>query len=281
MDVDGLVGLLLLFGIGPGLLAFIPASIASKKGRSFGLWWLYGFFLLLVAVVHALLAEDARRVDCPHCAERIMPEASICPHCRSAVERVAPESVSLPPAEASSPLRQETTLDDTMVLRYIVQSEGDLALASDQIGADISEPVERLIEDGHLEVEDWDRVTVTAEARALLDSLEVPDLRVAPSVDDGKGGDAPADGPWWRTPDTRTFRIGPQVAYWNDEYFVLGDSAEAIELKQVESVRVDHGVADAWLIFVHSVGPETAVPIPRSALHEARQLAAALSTTLG
>lgn len=33
----------------------IPASIAQKKGRSFGLWWFYGFMIFIVALIHSLV----------------------------------------------------------------------------------------------------------------------------------------------------------------------------------------------------------------------------------
>ena len=39
-------------------LAFIPANIAKSKGRSFGLWWLYGWLLFIVALIHSLLLKD-------------------------------------------------------------------------------------------------------------------------------------------------------------------------------------------------------------------------------
>jgi len=39
--------------IGAAVLAFIPASIARSKGRSFGAWYVYGFLLWIVAVIHA------------------------------------------------------------------------------------------------------------------------------------------------------------------------------------------------------------------------------------
>lgn len=35
------------------VLAFIPASIAKSKGRSFGAWYVYGFLLWIVAIIHA------------------------------------------------------------------------------------------------------------------------------------------------------------------------------------------------------------------------------------
>jgi hypothetical protein len=37
------------------LLGLIPAYVAQKKGRSFGLWWLYGALLFIVALPHAFI----------------------------------------------------------------------------------------------------------------------------------------------------------------------------------------------------------------------------------
>jgi hypothetical protein len=39
-------------------LVFVPAMIARQKGRSFGLWFVYSFFLWIIALVHSLLAKD-------------------------------------------------------------------------------------------------------------------------------------------------------------------------------------------------------------------------------
>ncbi len=36
-------------------LAFIPATIAKKKGRRFWVWYTYGLCILVVAIPHALL----------------------------------------------------------------------------------------------------------------------------------------------------------------------------------------------------------------------------------
>jgi len=73
-------------------LALIPAIIAAHKGRSFFEWWLFGFLLWIIALPMAIMAdktrarkdEDARwegLQQCPHCAEWIRPEASVCIHC--------------------------------------------------------------------------------------------------------------------------------------------------------------------------------------------------------
>src|SRR4051812_36805690 len=42
----------LLFAV---LLGLLPAYLARKKGRSFGLWWFYGAALFIVALPHALI----------------------------------------------------------------------------------------------------------------------------------------------------------------------------------------------------------------------------------
>ncbi len=39
-------------------LALIPANIARNKGYSFGLWWLYGWLLFIVAIIHVALIPD-------------------------------------------------------------------------------------------------------------------------------------------------------------------------------------------------------------------------------
>lgn len=75
------------------LLGLIPAAIARHKGRSFAAFWIYGTLLLIVALPHALLAKpNVRRLDerhladgahqrCPHCAEIIRRDASVCRYC--------------------------------------------------------------------------------------------------------------------------------------------------------------------------------------------------------
>ena len=78
------------------LLGIVVALIARSKGRSGLGWFLYGFLIWPVALVHILLvartaeAEEKRarssgRVACPHGAEFIKPQARVCPHCRQSL----------------------------------------------------------------------------------------------------------------------------------------------------------------------------------------------------
>ena len=72
------------------LLGFIPANIAARKGYSAFGWYLYGVVLFPVALIHALLTDDAgRNRICPFCAERIMAAAKVCPHCQREVAGTA------------------------------------------------------------------------------------------------------------------------------------------------------------------------------------------------
>jgi uncharacterized membrane protein len=49
------------------MLALFPALIARSKGRNFGLWYLYGLALFLIAMIHALVLkpidEDLSRMN--------------------------------------------------------------------------------------------------------------------------------------------------------------------------------------------------------------------------
>ena len=60
--IGGYLIFVLLVAAGLGL---IPAFIAKEKGYSFGLWWLYGWMLFIVAIIHVILIPDKNAPSAP------------------------------------------------------------------------------------------------------------------------------------------------------------------------------------------------------------------------
>jgi uncharacterized paraquat-inducible protein A len=95
------------------LMSFVVAGVAIARGRfAFG-WWLYALLIWPVALIHVLalpktaqaikeereaLAKREGRVPCPFCAELILRQAVICPHCRSELTPADKQSRQVGPA---------------------------------------------------------------------------------------------------------------------------------------------------------------------------------------
>lgn len=118
------------------LLGLIPAFIAQSRGRSFGLWWIYGFLLFIVALIHSLFitrkdsTEENSQLSsgmrkCPFCAEAVKTEAIKCKHCGSDIPKGSVKKI---------PDIDYDFLPSTIpVERYIKKIDGVLSVNSNEV----------------------------------------------------------------------------------------------------------------------------------------------------
>ncbi|ATV35786.1 SHOCT domain-containing protein [Fusobacterium pseudoperiodonticum] len=57
--MEELLGMLFFAAI----LGLIPGFIAKSKGYSFGAWWLYGFLIFIVAIIHVLFIPNKKNIE--------------------------------------------------------------------------------------------------------------------------------------------------------------------------------------------------------------------------
>jgi len=78
------------------LIGLIPAVIANGKGRSFGLWWIYGSLFFIVALIHSLVMkadqEALGNVRCQKCKEYVRRDATVCKYCHNDLTQVVANS---------------------------------------------------------------------------------------------------------------------------------------------------------------------------------------------
>lgn len=73
-------------------ISLFPAYLASKKGRSFILWYVYSIFFFIFAIVHVFFLKD-KGIKCSECTSYIPMEANKCKFCGSSIKSDYKESV--------------------------------------------------------------------------------------------------------------------------------------------------------------------------------------------
>ncbi len=71
----------------------VAAAIAQKKGKALEAFLLAVLLSPLIGILYAVFTKGVRK-QCSFCKEWIHPSASVCPHCRNAVEMVTPTTSS-------------------------------------------------------------------------------------------------------------------------------------------------------------------------------------------
>lgn len=61
------------------ILGLLPAAIAQQKGRNFFLWYVYGFCLFLIAIIHVLFIP--KLIECKNCGSKHNSKYTYCPYC--------------------------------------------------------------------------------------------------------------------------------------------------------------------------------------------------------
>lgn len=100
-------------------LAFIPATIARKKGYSQGLFWLFGFFLFLPAIIVACCIEDKTKPKPPAAVYIAQPYA----------QPYAPPAAPAAPSSSPSPVDELQRYKDLLDRGMISQEEYDAVKA--------------------------------------------------------------------------------------------------------------------------------------------------------
>ena len=100
-------------------LAFIPATIARKKGYSQGLFWLFGFFLFLPAIIVACCIEDKTKPKPPAAVYIAQPYA----------QPYAPPAAPPAPSSSPSPVDELQRYKDLLDRGVISQEEYDAVKA--------------------------------------------------------------------------------------------------------------------------------------------------------
>lgn len=211
----------LLFALIPGI---IVALIAWSRGRNVFGWFLYGFLIWPVALVHVLVigrteagrekkARAEGRVRCPHCAEFIMRGARVCPHCNRDVLSQRP--VGLQKRQPSS-RRPAGPPGGDAALRHVREAAASAGATGkdyrtykarlerfygdDEVWSRsrLEEAFDTFVKLGHAKGH-WVQIEPVADDSSMLRYVAVQDSGTSPEHLSWHGTILPWNHPWWET----------------------------------------------------------------------------------
>lgn len=75
------MGVIIVIAVLLAGLGILPAFTASRYGKDFKTWWVYGAVLFPVAMVHAIMLGHQGYKRCGFCRSAVKVRLSHCPHC--------------------------------------------------------------------------------------------------------------------------------------------------------------------------------------------------------
>jgi len=96
-------------------LGLIPASIAKGKGYSFGLWWIYGWLLFIVALIHAGMIPDRNGPGALN----------------------TPQYYSPPPSKSADEFQQESVTEEEATLTFLRRTPEEARVFGGDVFIDI------------------------------------------------------------------------------------------------------------------------------------------------
>ena len=104
------------------LFGLIVGSIAKGKGRSFGVWFIYGALLFIIALIHSLTLKDVKEDtrQCDACFKAIDYRAIRCPFCQAKQGTQAKEAIKVHEEKQAKKDKHQETMVIVLIVIVVI-----------------------------------------------------------------------------------------------------------------------------------------------------------------